>query len=286
MMALVWEHFPGERAYLTLALALADHADHDGDSIFPGIPGLASKTRQSERSVQRQLRALELSTWLECIEMSNGGRNRTSRYRINPAWIAKPSDFAFNGDKMSPFARSKPRQTVTVSDPVTVTIPARNGDTAMSPAENQKQPSVEITSSPMPPDRQDRAFAELMFSDLRQLNPGHKEPAWSTWLRDIRLMREQDKRTHEQMLQLWKFAHADPFWRINVLSPGKLRKQWDALAIRRGAKGQGLEWWQSWSGIEAKARELGLARQERESPPTFKERVLSAARASGLPTAR
>jgi hypothetical protein len=117
VMALVWDHFPPNRRELVLALALADEADHDGGDIFPKVPTLATKTRQSERTVQRQLRALEADGWLECVERSNGGRNRPSRFRIAAGWIRDPAGFVFgtvNGDILSPLGEEKRCHGVTV----------------------------------------------------------------------------------------------------------------------------------------------------------------------------
>jgi hypothetical protein len=57
MMSRIWalELAPAKQIVL---LALADHADHDGGSIRPGVPLIAWKTGYSERQVQRLLREL------------------------------------------------------------------------------------------------------------------------------------------------------------------------------------------------------------------------------------
>lgn len=94
-MGLVFEHTPWAGGPLTLALKLADNAHDDGRHIFPSIGELATKTKQSMRTVQRQLRAMEESGWLVCEVRSSGGRNRSSRYRIAAPWVADPAAFAF-----------------------------------------------------------------------------------------------------------------------------------------------------------------------------------------------
>lgn len=55
------------------------------------------------------------------------------------------------------------------------------------------------------------------------------------WADTIRLMRERDKRTHREICELFKWANEDSFWQTNILSPTKLRQQWDKLYIKRGA---------------------------------------------------
>jgi hypothetical protein len=46
-------------------------------------------------------------------------------------------------------------------------------------------------------------------------------------------MREQDGRTHADIIDLFRWSNADSFWRQNILSPSKLRQQWDKLTIQR-----------------------------------------------------
>jgi len=58
------------------------------------------------------------------------------------------------------------------------------------------------------------------------------------WLRDLRLMREKDGWTPQQILQIMDFAASDPFWQDNILSPKKLRLHADRL-WRKIAKAQG-----------------------------------------------
>ena len=254
MMTLVFEHYPGTAGEMLLALAIADHAHDDGSNVFPSVPSLAQKSRQSERTVQRQLRSMEVSGWLQCVQRSEGGRNKASRYRINPSWIDEPKAFEFgkvseaiNGDTVSPFEPPKRCHGVTVSgsnpSPETVTSTTRNGDTAVSPAYNHHRtikPPVVPHESPKPDDAADRELAGWMFERLQALNPGHREPNWRRWCRELRMMRERDRRTAAQMRELFAWANADPFWSGNILSPGKLREKWDQLVLQRSRGGRGV----------------------------------------------
>ena len=97
---MVFDRYPNGGGEMLLALALADHAHDDGTHIFPSIARLAEKTRQSERSVQYQLRRMEQSGWLVLVNAGMGGRRsgfgeggRTRQYRINPEWM-KGADIA------------------------------------------------------------------------------------------------------------------------------------------------------------------------------------------------
>lgn len=94
LMSLVWQHYPGGGGELLLALGIADHSHDDGTRIYPSVRHLAHKTRQSERAVQYQLRDMESAKWLERMSSGYGGRGRATEYRINPAWIQDPENFA------------------------------------------------------------------------------------------------------------------------------------------------------------------------------------------------
>jgi len=111
----VFDHYPGQGGEFTLALALAEHANPDGTRIFPSVATLARMSRQSERNVQRQLRAMEKSGWLLLVHEESRAHGRPREYRINPAWIAAcqiaspgdmvpPGSCAPPGDNLSPGA--------------------------------------------------------------------------------------------------------------------------------------------------------------------------------------
>lgn len=57
-----------------------------------------------------------------------------------------------------------------------------------------------------------------------------KEPNWTAWANEIRLMCVQDGRTHKQICEMYSRVSRDPFWCRNVLSPSKLREKWDELS--------------------------------------------------------
>lgn len=81
-MGIVWDHFPEGGSILLTMLALADHSHDDGSRVFPSIPSLARKTRQSERTVQYQRRKIEEMGWLLPVSNEQGGRGKATEYRI------------------------------------------------------------------------------------------------------------------------------------------------------------------------------------------------------------
>ena len=80
----------------------------------------------------------------------------------------------------------------------------------------------------------DLETAESIYKLLLALNPKHKKPSMETWANTIRLMRESDGHTHFDIMDLFRFANSDSFWKSNILSPAKLREKWDVLTIKKG----------------------------------------------------
>lgn len=87
VMSAVFDRYPNGGGEMLLALALADHASDDGTRVYPGVMALAKKTRQSERTVQYQLRRMEESGWLILVGQGHGGRSMHAEYRISPEWL-------------------------------------------------------------------------------------------------------------------------------------------------------------------------------------------------------
>lgn len=123
VMGLVWDHYPGSGEFLT-ALCLADHADHDGSSIYPSVARIAKKTQQSERTVQRHLAGMKKNGWLVEVEKATGVPGKATTYRIPIERI--PLGIDGRVPKLHPSDGCHPRQKGVTND-------AKRGDTAMSP---------------------------------------------------------------------------------------------------------------------------------------------------------
>lgn len=69
-------------------------------------------------------------------------------------------------------------------------------------------------------------------------NPNGKRPSEAQlqqWANDVRLMVERDGRTLGDISALIAWCQADSFWLRNILSMGKLRKQYDRLTLEMRA---------------------------------------------------
>src|SRR5262249_15052225 len=78
---------------------------------------------------------------------------------------------------------------------------------------------------------EDLVFADRMIRDIRAMHPGFKEPARQKWAGEIRLMREQDKRSFEDLTKVWERSRADKLWLSKLLSPTAFRRHFDKLWV-------------------------------------------------------
>lgn len=95
-------------------------------------------------------------------------------------------------------------------------------------------------------------FAEQMYQRLLQSNPNHKKPNLEAWANTIRLTVESDNRLITDLWAVFDWANRDDFWSSNILSPDKLRKQFDTLIhrINKNATANQSNW-QTQSGWSA-----------------------------------
>lgn len=78
-----------------------------------------------------------------------------------------------------------------------------------------------------------KLYEQAAESDGEVVRP--KEPNWTVWANEVRLMCSQDGRTHRQICELYGRVNRDPFWCKNILSPSKLREKWDELSLKLSA---------------------------------------------------
>ena len=87
-----------------------------------------------------------------------------------------------------------------------------------------------------------KSFQELFIKN--QTEGGVKTPsakkAKGIWIDDIRMMIEIDKVTKDDFRKIFSFLKTDDFWKKNILSTSKLRKQFEKLLMNynNGAKQQ------------------------------------------------
>lgn len=76
-------------------------------------------------------------------------------------------------------------------------------------------------------------LSELLLNKILEHLPGFKKPDLQKWAWQMEAMLRLDKRDPEEVKTVIHFAQKDAFWRTNILSIEKLRKQYDQLNSKR-----------------------------------------------------
>mgnify|MGYP003630397095 CR=1 FL=1 len=69
----------------------------------------------------------------------------------------------------------------------------------------------------------DLELAQWMFGLVKAVAPKEKTPNFEKWGNTIRLMRERDGHSPDEIKAAFKWANQDDFWCLNVMCPNKLR---------------------------------------------------------------
>ncbi|MEG6170993.1 replication protein [Enterobacter hormaechei] len=85
---------------------------------------------------------------------------------------------------------------------------------------------------------EDLEIAKWISSRVKLINPTCKAPDMTSWSNTVRLMRQIDNRSHQDICALYDWASKHHFWQTNILSPESLRKQWDKLTMQRNSGGE------------------------------------------------
>lgn len=81
-------------------------------------------------------------------------------------------------------------------------------------------------------------LAERLKGLILANNPKAKIPeSLAVWAQDADRMLRLDKRTRQELEQVMDFCQRDSFWKANILSMAKLRKQFDQLWLKMNAGG-------------------------------------------------
>lgn len=89
------------------------------------------------------------------------------------------------------------------------------------------------------PDSKPYRCAVKLQDEIIKNKPDFKRPDLQKWADTFRLMNERDGRVWKTIGKVIIYATQDDFWRSNILSADKLRKQFDRLEMQMGEGKQG-----------------------------------------------
>jgi hypothetical protein len=154
--------------------------------------------------------------------------------------------------------------------PQAATQPESNNPPTVNPTSvepsTEIQPLIEeLSKNERKEERDTRTYGDEnhqacnLLADLIEAN-GSKRPAVTDkWLSDMERLNRIDERSWEQITRAIEWCQADDFWRGNIMSPAKLRKQYDQLrlAAQRGNKQSKVTQTLSWlSNLANDTKEL------------------------------
>lgn len=203
-------------------LMKATHAEHDqliGNNVIKLNPGqfVTGRNALSDEYNKgalpaKKVKPLSLWRWMQTLEkMQMLNIKTTNKYSVIS--IVNWCEYQQNEQQMNNKRTTNEQQMIT----------NKNGKTGDN---EKKEPSSPKFST------SDTVNAQLLFNKMQVNNPDIKQPNLDKWSNDFRLIREIDKRNDEQIKYLINWTQNDDFWKSNILSPSKLRKQWDQLVVK------------------------------------------------------
>ena len=153
-----------------------------------------------------------------------------------------------NRSKAQRERRDKERQdqhkeggSITSSLSSTSTININNKEVSDPPQFNSEGPEVKLS--------------QLLCNLILKNNPT-AQPKPNGWPKVVDAMLRIQGRTPEHIEKLVRWSQADDFWCANILSMGKLKKQFDRLTVEM-SKGKRTGWDKSKEGIQEYAKRIG-----------------------------
>ncbi len=236
-------------------LVLLGIANHDGDGgAWPSITTLAKYANISERSVQTCIQKLINMGEIVCHVNKGGnadtrGDRRPNRYEILVR-CPKQCDGSTKHRVKQDAERGEAQRTNGVK-PTT-----ERGEAGFTLTIHE--PSLEPSLNTRVYDNEVIEACNLL-ADLIADNGSRRPKVTHKWLSDMERLNRIDERSWEQITKAIEWCQADDFWRGNIMSPAKLRKQYDQLrlAAQRGNKQSKVTQTLSWlSNLANDTKEL------------------------------
>ncbi len=117
---------------------------------------------------------------------------------------------------------------------VTNEQPTNNHQITTNNNDNNKKNEKELKKIPPKWSEEDTEYkiSLYLYKQICKNNENAKEPNFQTWSSDADKMIRLDERTTEDIKTVIDFSQNDNFWKSNILSVGKLRKQFDQLLVK------------------------------------------------------
>lgn len=167
----------------------------------------------------------------ECTEDSSNYASAQEKAQTNPADSLIP-------DSLIPDSRKDSSLRSESSCPGSAEPDEQSGPTDARQPDLRGKKQAKSKPQPLPEDSEAYRLAVYMRDTLRANVPTLKEPDLQKWAQAFDVALRNDERMGEPrfVAQVVKWACSDSFWRANIQSPDKLRKQFDQLTAKMEAE--------------------------------------------------
>jgi hypothetical protein len=230
--ALISEYGPGPTTRHVL-LTLSLHMDKDGGSCFPSTKKTARETGLSERTVCTHLEIAKAQGWIEKNGRVYTGRNWKRHFYqalIPPDALKEVQHQGTETDSAPLEKGTEPHAEGTEPDDKKALKEVQSSTSYNS----SKNSSNKYTS-----DSIEIGLSKSLLNLILQRNQKFKKPNLQAWAKHIDRAIRLDNRTPQELEAVIEWCQADTFWQNNILSTGKLRKQFDRLYLQMKGNGDG-----------------------------------------------
>lgn len=91
------------------------------------------------------------------------------------------------------------------------------------------EPKKKVSDKHFDEESREMKSVKHMLQRIKEMRPTFKEPNLQSWCKSFDRIYRIDKRDPTETCYLINEIYKDEFWRMNILSPDKLRKQYDRL---------------------------------------------------------
>lgn len=182
-------------------------------------------------SVQGINKARNVLKQLGYIDFKTTGNRKATKYRLLTLLGTNSSSNSSNNSSSNGSSNS-----CSDSSSNSSTLNKQNKTKQNKTKSSEKSQATPHHSKPkFSDDSREMKLAMYLFAKIKENNSEHRELTDSqkqTWADHIRLMIERDHRTPQQIKGMIDWCQNDDFWKVNILSTAKLRKQYDKMRVK------------------------------------------------------
>jgi hypothetical protein len=209
---------------LRVLICLLSFRAKNSDTIWPKRSTIAERCGYNIRTISKVTTQLVNLGWL--VKEGSGGFSQSCKYKITVPELDTVVE-TDNGNQtgygnQSGYGNRTGHLTVTEVVTPTVTEPDRGNKQTIEQTKNIPTPSVKYSP-------EDLEFATWAYKKILGPAPKAPKPDFTKWADSVRLMREVDNHTPQEIMEVFTFANNDPFWQTNILSIPKLRQKFSTL---------------------------------------------------------